>query len=626
MNLFRIILFSSLTCFTLQLQGQYWQQEANYNIDVDFNVKKHQFEANQTIEYTNNSPDTLYKAFFHLYYNAFQPGSMMDLRSQTIMDPDPRVAQRIAILQEDEIGYHDIKEIKQDGNVLSFHIEHTIAEVNLASPILPGDKTVFSLKYQSQVPVQIRRTGRDNAEGIDYSMTQWYVKLCEYDYQGWHANPYIGREFHGIWGNFKVDIKIDSDYIIGASGLLTNASDLNFELKGDEVVYNLKKRKTTWSFFAENVIDFAWAADRDYVHIRKKNEAGTVLNYYYQPSERTIENWPALHDKMAAASIFMNQRYGEYPYPQYTFIQGGDGGMEYPMITLITGERTMESLVGVSIHEWMHSWYQMMLATNEALYPWMDEGFTSFGTSETMNYLRKQGFLEGEAQENPIYNTTRRYAEFALSGLEEPLSTHADHYMTNTAYGIGSYVKGAVYLKQLEYIIGKESLDKVLLRYYNEWKFKHPTATDFMRVAEKVSGLELDWYNEYWVNTTKVIDFSIDTIYTQDEKTAVQLGTGLMHMPVDIEVTFTDGSKKMYYIPNTLLRGEKPNEFIDMDRVILDDWPWTHPNYTFFIDNSQEQIESISIDPSGRLADVDLQNNVYPKPEIEMEFEDTEKE
>ncbi len=599
--------------------SQYWQQEANYTIDVDFDVKKHQFSTKQTIEYTNHSPDTLKKAFFHLYYNAFQPNSMMDVRSRTIPDPDPRVVDRIYALDDDEIGYHHINTLSQDGVELPVTVENTIAEVDLLSPILPGGKTIFSIDYQSQVPLQIRRTGRDNAEGIDYSMTQWYIKMCEYDYKGWSANPYIGREFHGIWGDFLVNITMDSDYIIGASGMLQNANDLKIKKKGDEVKYKLKGKKTTWQFLAENVIDFAWAADKDYIHLQKQNKAGTILNYYYQASEKTIENWPKLHEYMSAASEFMYDRYGYYPYPQYTIIQGGDGGMEYPMITLITGERTMESLIGVSIHEWMHSWYQMMLATNEALYPWMDEGFTSFGTSETMNYLRAIELLPGDVQENPIYNSMIRYAGFSQSGLEEPLSTHADHYTTNAAYGVGSYVKGAVYLKQLEYIIGKKSFDKGLLRYYDEWKFKHPTANDFMRVMEKTSNLELDWYNEYWINSTKTIDFAIDSVYADDTQTKILLSNSLMHMPLDLFVTDNEGNTAVYHIPNTLMRGEKAQEFSDMTFEVLPDWPWTHPQYEASINLPLENIQSIQIDPTGRLADVDLNNNVFPFPESEDE-------
>lgn len=606
--------------------AQYWQQAANYTINIDFDVQNHTFKTQQNISYSNNSPDTLTHLFFHLYYNAFQPGSMMDERARTIIDPDHRVADRISKLSPNEFGWHQIKKLTLDGNEQEVLIENTIAEVLLTNPILPGQKVNINLDYESQVPLQIRRTGRNNAEGIDYSMTQWYVKLCEYDEKGWHAHPYVGREFHGIWGDFDVKINIDSDYIVGASGMLKNQDDLKIKKKKKtgELKYKLKGEKTLWHFKAENVIDFAWAADPDYNHIQKVNEQGVILNYYYQDGAKATINWPKLHEYMAAASLFMDNRYGKYPYPVYTFIQGGDGGMEYPMITLITGERSIESLVGVSIHEWMHSWYQLILATNEALHPWMDEGFTSFATSETKNHLRQIGLMEGEVQDNPIYNSMISYTNFALSGNEEALSTHSDHYNTNTAYGVGSYVKGAVYLKQLEYIIGVKAFDKGLLRYYDTWKFKHPNPDRFLRVMEKESGLELDWYNEYFVNTTKYIDYGIDTIYASENKMAkIELSKyGLMPMPLDVLIVTKDDEAFMHYIPTTLMRGEKPMEYLNMVRNVESDWPWTHSQYLLETEIPIDNIAEIIIDPSGRMADVNLGNNVYPQVIIQIEEEE----
>ena len=177
-----------------------WQQHIQYEMQIDFETKSHQFKGEQKVVYTNNSPETLHKFFYHLYFNAFQPGSMMDVRSRSIIDPDRRVTDRISKLKEDEIGYHKIVRLAQDGEEVNYHTEGTILEVQLAAPIGPGESATFEMTFESQVPLQIRRSGRDNAEGIDYSMSQWYPKVCEYDYQGWHANPYVGREFHGVWG------------------------------------------------------------------------------------------------------------------------------------------------------------------------------------------------------------------------------------------------------------------------------------------------------------------------------------------------------------------------------------------------------------------------------------------
>ncbi len=601
-------------------QPDRWQQRAEYRMEIDMDVKNHTYVGKQKIKYWNNSPDTLHKVFYHLYFNAFQPNSMMDIRSLTISDPDRRVGDRISQLKPNEIGYQKVKGLKQDGKETKFYTQGTILEVTLAKPIYPGKKTELEMEWTAQIPLQIRRSGRDSKEGISYSMSQWYPKLCEYDYQGWHSNPYVGREFYGIWGDFDVTIKIDRKYTVGATGVLQNMEDMGhgYSEKNTKRKGLLKKKQLTWRFIAENVHDFAWGADPDYTHFSKKTSAGTTLHYFYQDNDKTRDNWLKLHEAMDVAEQYMNKHFGKYPYPVYAFIQGGDGGMEYPMATLITGERSFPSLVGVSVHEWMHSWYQMVLGTNEALYAWMDEGFTSWGSSAVMNHLRKAGIVEGEPSDNPHYQSVRGYTRFAKSGSEEPLSTHADHFVSNTAYSIGSYTKGQVFLEQLEYIIGKNSLDKTLLRYYDEWAFKHPNINDFIRVAEKVSQLELDWFKEYWVNTTHTIDYGVGDITEVDGITSIELKkTGNHPMPIDIVISLKNGSELNYNIPLRMMRGEKSDDIFD--GKVLEDWPWTHPSYIISENILAENILKIEIDPSGRLADVELSDNVWPREENDSE-------
>ena len=592
-------------------QNGYWQQEADYEMSIDFDSEKHQFKGEQTITYTNNSPDVLDKAFYHMYFNAFQPGSMMDTRSRTIADPDRRVGDRISKLSKDEIGYQKVKSLKVDGKKVKYEMVGTILEVDLSKrKIMPGETVKLVMKFEAQVPKQIRRSGRDSAEGIDYSMTQWYPKLSEYDYQGWHSNPYVGREFHGIWGDFDVKITMDKRYMIGASGVLQNANEIG---KGySDVVVPTSKDRLEWHFLAENVHDFAWAADPDYEHIVHEAYDGTVMHFLYQPGERTNENWKNLPKVMDHALRYINGRFGKYPYPVYSFIQGGDGGMEYPMATLITGERSFGSLVGVSVHEWMHSWFQMILATNEALYPWMDEGFTSFGSAEVMNELKKNGHLTGDVVDNPMAGSIIGYsANHAGSDLDEPVSTHADHFNTNRAYGIGSYTKGSIFLEQLQYIMGREAFAKGMLRYFDEWKFKHPNPNDFIRVMEKESGLELDWYKEYMVNTTMYPDYAVDTVY---DNTLVIKQLGQMPMPLEVVVTTTKGKTEVYYIPLRVMRGEKPNEWgKDVKYTVAEDWPWTHPTYELDLHCPADKIEKVEINPTVNFMDLNRENNVWPR-------------
>lgn len=596
-------------------QSDRWQQACDYKMEIDFDVEKHQFTGKQKLVLTNNSPESLDKVFYHLYFNAFQPGSMMDVRSLNMPDPDRRVGDRISKLKPEEIGYHKIKSLKHNGKDVSFSVEGTILEVKLNTPIPPKSKATFDMEFESQVPLQVRRSGRDSKEGISYSMSQWYPKMCEYDYQGWHANPYVGREFHGIWGDFDVKISIAKDYILGGTGYLQNADQIGYGYEKDGTKVNRPTGdKLTWHFDAPNVHDFFWGADTDYTHDKLVVNKDLTLHFLYQKNEKTKDVWAKLPEAMAKAITYIEPHYGAYPYKQYSFIQGGDGGMEYPMGTLITGERGFESLVGVSVHEWMHSWYQMILGTNEALYAWMDEGFTSYASEKVNRFLKKEGILPGELDPIEYTGTYQGYINLVKSGVEEPLTTHADHFKTNFAYSLASYVKGSVFLNQLEYIIGKKAFDKGMLEYYNQWKFKHPNPNDFIRIMEKESGLELDWYKEHWVHSTNTIDYAVEAVEAADKKgTKISLKrVGVMPMPLDVIVTEKDGTQRLYNIPLRIMRGEKPAENATEFNLEAD-WPWTNPTYEFVIPCKLKKVVKVEIDPSGRLADIDRENNTWKK-------------
>ncbi|MEM9981377.1 MAG: M1 family metallopeptidase [Bacteroidota bacterium] len=601
------VLLIGLLLLYVELPAQErWQQRINYEMEVDFDVNKHQFRGKQKIVYTNNSPDPLNKVFYHLYFNAFQPNSMMDVRSRTIADPDARVKDRISKLKEDEIGYHKILSLKHDGKAVSYEVVGTILEVTLNRPIKPNSTATFEMTFESQVPIQIRRSGRDNKEGIDYSMAQWYPKMAEYDYEGWHAHPYVGREFHGVWGNFDIKITIDSAYTIGGTGYLQNPQEIG---KGYQAAGKAVKRpqgsRLTWHFKAPNVHDFVWAADRDYVHTQRTLENGTVLHFFYQPNVAT--NWQQLPDYMVKSFNLMNKTFGEYPYEQFSFIQGGDGGMEYPMATLVVGEGALRSLVGVSVHESIHNWYYGVLATNESMYPWMDEGFTTYAEDYVMDQLFETN------SDNPFAGNYRAYYFLVASGKQEPLSTHADHFEENRTYGISSYAMGALFLHQLSYVVGYETFLKGMKAYFEKWKFKHPNPTDFKRVMEKTADMELDWYFNYWIETTHTIDYGVKHVYSEGNKTKVTLEkVGKFPMPLDIWVTLKGGKLVRYYIPLEIMRGEKQeNTDPPLETVILSDWGWVYPTYTWTINHPASEIVAIEIDPTERMADVERSNNSY---------------
>ncbi|HEX6225392.1 MAG TPA: M1 family metallopeptidase [Chryseolinea sp.] len=600
-----LLLISCLAVLNSIAQDFRWQQRVDYKMDVRLDVKSHKVVGNQKLTYYNNSKDTLRTVYYHLYWNAFQPGSMMDVRSINIADPDARIKDRISKLKDDEIGYQHIQSLKQDGKDVAYKVDGTIAEVSLAKPILPNSKTVFDMKFEAQVSIQIRRSGRHNREGIAYSMTQWYPKMAEYDHQGWHAYQYVAREFQSVWGDFDVNITIDSKHVIAATGILQNADKIGYgyEKPGSTVKHSTPE--LTWHFVAKNVIDFAWAADPDYAHDRIKVPDGPELHFFYQKDEKTTATWKKLQEPAVKHFQFMNKTFGKYPYEHYSIIQGGDGGMEYPMCTLILGEGSIAGLVDLMAHESSHSWYQAVLASNEALYPWMDEGFTDFARQESM------AELTGSPVKSSHQNSYNAYFSLMQRGLLEPISQHADHYNTNIAYKVAAYSMGTVFLEQLKYIIGEENFYKGMRQYYNTWKFKHPEPNDFIRVMEKVSGLQLHWYMRYWVGTTKKIDYSIKNVIENDNKTFVTLERiGEFPMPVELVVTFKDGSKEMFYIPTNETLGNKPLENQNMHRNNLDAWPWVYPSYTLTLKRKVADVATIEIDPSLRLADADRKNNV----------------
>ena len=585
-------LFFSLP-FVLLSQSN-WQQNADYEMNVDIDVESYRFNGSQEILYTNNSPDTISKVYYHLYFNAFKPGSQMDVRSLNISDPDSRVKDRISKLEKNEEGDLSVFELKQDGKPVFFEQQETVLLARLNKVLLPGKKTKLTLLFEGVVPKQIRRSGRNNKDGVALSMTQWYPKLAEYDFEGWHPNPYIAREFHGVWGNYSVKITIDKNYILGGTGYLQNSTEIGYGYHPkNKTIDHSEKEKLTWHFFAPSVHDFTWAADPDFVHDVVKGPNDVDLHFLYKTNQ---ENWRKLQPHSVGLMKYFNENIGEYPWKQYSIIQGGDGGMEYAMSTLITGGEQYSRLLGTTSHEMAHAWFQHILANNEAKHPWMDEGFASY-----IDVLAENSVL-GKTPKNPFKRSYDSYRRLANSGVEQPQTTHSDRYNYNFAYSVSAYSKGSVFLAQLGYIVGPKTLKKILKRYYNEFKFKHPSPNDFKRVAEKVSDLELEWYLNDWTRTAEKIDYAI----TYNEGIAVLERKGLIPMPIELVVTFKDETKKHYYIPTDLMRGVKKE--LSSSFEILPSWGWASPFYSFPL---QKEVVKIEIDPSGLLADVDLKNNIY---------------
>ncbi len=587
--------------FTLSINGQNsWQQNANYKIYIDVDVKKNTFKGSQEVLYTNNSPDTLNKVFFHLYFNAFRPESDMAERLNNGDDNNRRFDVNIKDLEPHEYGQLKVNNLKQDGLNIDSFVSDTILEVTLTNPILPGESSLFTMNFNGQIPITIRRAGRDSPMGVKYSMAQWYPKISEYDYEGWNTAPYTGREFHGVWGDFDVTIKIDKDFIVAASGYIQETDPNNNKLG------YLSGKKRVWNFIAPKVHDFTWAADSEYIHDIYPGPNGVKLNFYYKNDPKIIANWKTLQPVTAELMDFFNNYIGEYPYEQYSVVQGGDGGMEYSMLTLLNYGEELIPLISVTSHELAHAWFQGVLATNEMNHAWMDEGSASYFGELAESHVFNIDF-------HPIF-TERPYQDYislATSGQEMPLATNANRFKFNRAYEDAAYDKGFVFLSQLNYIIGEKAFEKTIKNYFDKYKFTHPLPNDLRRVAEQSSGILLNWYLTDWTQTTNQIDYAIKNVESRKKKSVITLERiGLMPMPLEILVRYKDGDEEFYYIPISLMRGEKSKPEYADKWIQLEDWSWAYKKYEFEIKSKMESIKSIDINPTGLLADVDTSNNI----------------
>ena len=598
-------LFSSLYA-----QNGYWQQHVDYYMNIDFDAVNGKFTGTQRLIYTNNSPDTLYNVYYHLYYNAFQPGSQMDIRNYTIKDSDGRIGNRIQLLYNEDRGYQKIISLKQDDKKLKYTTEGTVLEVTLNNPVLPGEKTIFNMEFESQVPLLIRRSGKINAEGIEYSMAQWYPKMAEYDKDGWHANEYIAREFYGVWGNFDVDITIDSSYTVAATGYLQNADEIGHGYSPKHTSANTEK--LTWKFHAPMVHDFVWAADPDYKHEIISLRDGLDVHLFYQ-IDTANNNWDSLKYYIKDVFEILDTTFGKYPYKQFSFIQGGDGGMEYPMATLIVSKKSFDKFISTAVHELIHNWYYGVLANNESANPWMDEGFTSFAEDYVMDVIMPKST-------GPRLGSSDDYLKMVDCDHQESLNTPGDFYGRNQTYYKTVYQKGELFLSQLNYIVGDETFYKGMIKYFNTWKYKHPQPLDFLRIMEKQADMELDWFYHYWIETTFTIDYGIKYFIDTDKGSSLVIERlGRIPIPVELNITYKDGREELFYIPLRMMRGKK--EFNkDIQVISLPDWPWTYPEYEIILPVKTSDIAKIEIDKHHLTTDTNRKNNSIDAYTIDKSF------
>ena len=604
----------------------YWQQHVSYDIRVTLNDATHTLDGTESILYSNHSPDTLREIYIHLYYNAFEPGSMMDVRARAI-HASP-VQDRIAHLSESEQGHYWINEVSVDGAKASFEITGTVLHATLPRALLPGGTAKISLPFRVRIPRQTRRGGWMTPEGVEYSMAQWYPKLAEYDVEGWHRQEYVSHEFFGVWGDYHVEITLPKRFTVGASGHCENPQEVGHGYeqiaagqKQGLVTPGTGEEMLTWKFNASPVHDFAWVADDHYVHEWKTWQDTVIIHALYKDRFRFFWEKNALNYSVSSLQTY-SDTFGHYPYHDFSTTMAGDGGMEYPQLIQITGARLSPlSLSGVIAHEIAHQWFYGLLGSNETREAFMDEGFTTYATTIAMNAMFGDeqrvpgqqrswldGFLPSFSNKSGNY---RGYQEIASQHYEEPLVIPHDWLRESATQG-QVYGKTQAILSMLQYTLGDSVFGAGMKAYYNEWHFKHPHLTDFKRVMERVSHTDLDWFIDQWFRSTRTLDYEAGCVTSHERPgggyaTTVSLkNNDLAVMPMDLLLHYADGSTELATVPLVTNKGAEYHK--SGVRLFFPGWDWVNPTYEGTLITPRE-VTSFEIDTSLRLQDLNYSNN-----------------
>ena len=574
-----------MLCQVVQGQSPLSTRIANYTIDLTLDTDKKQVHASQEVVWKNISTIPVEELQFHLYYNAFK-----NSESTFMQEGGSRGGLSVDGIENCGWGWVEVQSLVDSAGVELIegaeyiHPEddnekdQTVLRVPLQTPVLPGESARFQMKWHSQVPKTMPRTGYNKEY---YFMVQWFPKLGVYEpagmrlakEDGWNCHQYhASGEYYSDFGNYDVSINVPSDYVVGASGKLANKTE--------------KGKTTTWRYVIDDVIDFGWTASPKFEELHRQWK-GVDIKLLTYPEH--VHCAPRYFDAVISAFEYLDEHIGEYPYPTLTIVDPPihgifSGGMEYPTFVssvsfcfLPEGIRTPETLV---VHEFIHQYFMQMVATHEVEEPWLDEGFTTYFEGKILD-----GYL-GSDQSTvnwlgiKVGNESFNRAEFFNSANPQiaPASTKSYEY-TEGGYGDIAYNKTALWLNTLEGIIGEASMSEVMKTYFETWKFKHPCGQDFIDVVNTVVrknhgdklGQNMDWFFEQALYGTDLCDYTVAKITNEqalrptgylenfDDCTTDQQDLDQFHskvvvhrlegmkLPVEVEVFFEDGSSEMKY-------------------------------------------------------------------------------
>lgn len=524
----------------------YYQQQANYVIQVTLDDEKQQIRGEETVTYINNSPDPLAYLWLQLDQNIQKADSDNNLTEtgdiESLANPWALTG-RLKSMEFDG-GYKDLEVTDLEGNKLPFTVVGTMMRIDLEKPLVNGGSFSFKVKWWFNINNRMELGGRSGYEYFQeednylYTIAQFFPRMCVYnDVEGWQNKQFLGAgEFTLPFGNYDVQITVPEDHIVAATGELQNATKVLtkeqqerwkkaltsdepvFIVTPDEAIANEKdksKATKTWHFKASNVRDFAFASSRKFMWDAQvvKQETKNVMAMSYYPKEGN-PLWEKYSTRVVAQTLKTYSKFTfDYPYPVAISVHAASIGMEYPMICFNGGrpdedgtynERTKYGMMSVIIHEVGHNYFPMIINSDERQWTWMDEGLNTF-----LQYLTEQEWQRD-------YPSRRGPAHLIVDYMNGS-NTHQVPIMTNSEqlvqFGNNAYGKPATALNILrETILGRELFDFAFKTYANRWMFKHPTPEDFFRTMEDASGIDLDWFWRGWFYTTDYVDISINSV------------------------------------------------------------------------------------------------------------------
>ncbi|MBL3549594.1 M1 family metallopeptidase [Chryseobacterium sp. KMC2] len=585
----------------------YWQNSADYHMNVSLNEDKKEIAGTAEITYTNNSPDALNFLWLQLDQNLFAK----DSRGNGVV---PMSGSRNGAHGEELNGGYHIKSVKLDGKEVQYTITDTRMQIDLPKELkAKGGKAKIAIEYSFISPEygSDRMGVQDTKNGKIFTMAQWYPRMCVYDdVLGWNTMPYLGAsEFYLEYGNITANITVPANHYVVASGELLNEKEVytkeeinrwNEARNSDKTVMihsesEIGKNKTagtkTWKFKIVQARDFAWASSSGFIidasRINLPSGKKSLAISAYPAESAGDKAWGRSTEYTKAAIEHYSNKWYEYTYPAATNVAGNEGGMEYPGIVFCHMDSKGESLWGVTDHEFGHNWFPMIVGSNERLFAWMDEGFNTF-----INGLSTEAFNKGEYYKKP---NLARSGSYLMGDHLEPIMVGPDNMKERNIAALAYYKPGTGLSVLREAILGSEKFDKAFRTYINRWAFKHPTPWDFFHTMENVSGEELNWFWRGWFFNKWKIDQAVKNVkyINGDFKNGAEVtveNLGQLPMPTTVQVKFKDGTLKTVKIP-------------------VEVWK-RNTEWTFKVEAAKE-IDEVKLDPNAVVPDINVKNNTW---------------